>query len=305
MIRKNLFACLLLCLSYATIAQQTASFAQYMFNPLAINPAFAGANNLLSASVISRFQNVGLEGAPNTQTLSIHSPLWQKNLAGGFLIIRDKIGIINNTGIHAAGAYRIFFDNNGEHSFSFGMQYGLINYNANYTSLQNRNPDDPYFNSDINQTRMNIGAGTFYINKYFFLGVSMPHMMNNVFDGKQDSTTVFQSVPILIHGGYVHVVNPYVRIKPNFLVKVTDGRISDLDLNCNVQLEELLWVGLSYRFPGINFLTEIKLSDQLLLGYAYGIGNGALRGVGLSTHELLLNFRFKFTKYKLISPRFF
>ncbi|MEP0987609.1 type IX secretion system membrane protein PorP/SprF [Ekhidna sp.] len=305
MIRKSLIFCIFLGLSLVASAQQTASFAQYMFNPLAINPAFAGANNLLSTSFITRYQNIGLEGAPNTQTLSIHSPLWQKNLSGGALIIRDKIGIISNIGIHAAGAYRIFFDKDGQHSFSFGMQYGLINYNANYTSLQSLHPDDPYFNTDINQTRMNIGAGTFYINKLFFLGVSMPHMMNNVFDGKPDTTTVFQSVPVLVHGGYIHVVNPYVRIKPNFLIKVTDGKISDLDLNCNVQLDELLWVGLSYRFPGINFLSEIKLSDQLLLGYAYGIGNSGLRGVGLSTHELLLNFRFKFTKYKLISPRYF
>ncbi|WP_425390707.1 PorP/SprF family type IX secretion system membrane protein [Ekhidna sp.] len=305
MIRKSILAGLILCVSYLAIAQQTASLAQYMFNPLAINPAFAGANNLLSASFISRFQNIGLEGAPNTQTLSIHSPLWQKNISGGALIIRDKIGIINNTGVHAAGAYRIFFDNDGEHSLSFGMQYGLINYNANYTKLKSLNPDDPYFNTDINQTRMNIGAGAFYMNKLFFLGVSMPHMMNNVFDGQEDFATVFQSVPMLFHGGYIHVANPSIRIKPNFLVKVTDGRISDLDINCNVQLEELLWVGLSYRFPGINFLSEIKLSDQLLLGYAYGIGNSSLRGVGISTHELLLNFRFKFTKYKLTSPRYF
>ena len=90
-----------------------------MFNGLTINPAYAGSHNLLSASFITRFQNYGLEGAPNTQTFSIHSPLWSKSLAGGALFVRDQIGVITQTGAHAVGAYRIYFDEEGLKSYCF------------------------------------------------------------------------------------------------------------------------------------------------------------------------------------------
>lgn len=303
--RKSLALITFIACSFLAKGQQTASFAQYMFNPLAINPAYAGSHNLLDASFITRFQNVGLEGAPSTQTFAIHTPLWIKSLSAGALIIRDKIGVISNTGVHGIGAYRIFFDEDGEHSLSFGMQYGIINYRADYTNLLSLDPNDPYFNTDVNQSRLNIGAGMFYRNTNYFVGIAMPHMMNNVFDRGDNFTTVFQSVPFLVHGGYVYEINPFLRVKPNFLFRVTDGKISDIDLNASIQFDDLLWVGASYRFPGINLLTELRLTDQLLLGYAYALEKGDLREVGVGTHEILLNFRFKFTKYRLVSPRYF
>jgi type IX secretion system PorP/SprF family membrane protein len=286
-------------------AQQTASFAQYAFNVLAINPGYAGSHNLLSASFISRVQNVGIEGAPNTQTFSIHAPLWNKSLSVGGMMIRDKIGVINQSGVHGILAYRIFFDEEGEHSLGFGMQFGMITYSANYADLLSFQPNDPFFGQNIRQSRPNVGTGVFYRTSNYYLGLSMPHLMNNVFDRGENFTTVNQSVPVLLNGGYVYTFSPILKIKPNFLLKMLDGRIVEFDLNASVQLDDLLWVGMSYKFPGINLLTEFRLTDQLLMGYSYSLDKGKLRNIGVGTHELLLNFRFKFTKYRLVSPRYF
>lgn len=302
---KKIAIIFLLVFCQRAIAQQTASFAQYAFNVLAINPGYAGSHNLLSASLISRFQNVGLEGAPNTQTFSFHTPLINNNLAVGGLLIRDAIGVISQTGAHGIMAYRIYFDEEGEHSLGFGMQFGMINYTANYADLLSFQPNDPFFGENISQTRPNLGAGVFYRTKNYFAGLSMPHMMNNVFDRGENFTTVDQSFPILLHGGYVYTISPILKIKPNFLLKMLDGRLVEYDLNGNVQIDDLLWVGVSYKFPGVNLLTEIRLTEQLLLGYAYALDQGKARDVGLGTHEILLNFRFKFTKYRLVSPRYF
>ena len=302
--KKLLIISLLIC--YGSVnAQQTASFAQYAFNILAINPGYAGSHNLLSASFISRFQNVGLEGAPNTQTVSLHTPLWNKSLAVGGLMIRDAIGVISQTGMHGILAYRIFFDEDGEHSLSFGMQFGMITYSANYADLLSFQPNDPFFAENIRQTRPNVGAGAFYRTPTYFLGLSMPHMMNNVFDRGENFTTVNQSIPVLLNGGYIYTINPVLKFKPNFLFKMLDGRFVEFDLNGNIQIDDLLWLGISYRFPGINLMTEIRLSEQMRLGYSYALDRGKVREVGLGTHEILINYRFKFTKYKLVSPRYF
>ena len=70
--RTTIKICLVLLLPFTTLVvhgQQQATYAQYMFNGLAINPAYAGSSTSLDMSALSRFQNVGLKGAPNTQSL--------------------------------------------------------------------------------------------------------------------------------------------------------------------------------------------------------------------------------------------
>jgi type IX secretion system PorP/SprF family membrane protein len=303
---KRLLTLLCLFITVCSYAQQSATFAQYAFNGLAINPGYAGSHDLLSVSAISRFQNAGLDGAPNTQTFAIHSPLPLKNLAVGAMFIKDGLGVINQTGVHGIAAYRIFFDGGGERYLSFGMQMGSITYSARYSDLEILNPADPAFAEDIRQSRFNVGAGLFYRTEQLYLGVSMPHMINNALDRTGKYGSIRQSVPLLIHGGYVFFLSPMIKYKPNFLFKVMDGRPVELDLNSSFLLDDLLWVGFSYKLPsGLNLLTEFQVTDQLLLGYSYAMTRGALRNVDLGTHEILLNYRFKFFKYGIVSPRYF
>src|SRR5688572_14528200 len=168
-----------LVLSFTTIVvngQQQATYAQYMFNGLAINPAYAGASRALDISVLSRFQNVGLSGAPNTQSLSVHSPLVNQRMAIGLLAVHDQIGVIEQTGVNGIYAYRLPFPN--KTSLAFGAQVGFTSYQADYSQLELYNPDLAFTN-DVRQSRPNLGAGIFYSGDLFYVGVSMPHLVNN------------------------------------------------------------------------------------------------------------------------------
>src|ERR1043166_6141635 len=123
--------CFALLFTMNAAAQQVASYTQYMFNGLAINPAYAGSHEALSTSFLSRFQNVGLQGAPNTQTLSVHSPLLNKRVALGLLVIHDQISVIDQTGVHFSYAYRLpVFSGKG--TLSMGIQAGIGFYRADY-----------------------------------------------------------------------------------------------------------------------------------------------------------------------------
>ena len=53
-------------------AQQLPQFTQYMYNTIAINPAYAGSRDALSIVGLNRNQWAGFDGGPQTQTLSIH-----------------------------------------------------------------------------------------------------------------------------------------------------------------------------------------------------------------------------------------
>ncbi|WP_289046781.1 type IX secretion system membrane protein PorP/SprF, partial [uncultured Olleya sp.] len=56
-------------------AQQDPQYTQYMYNMNVVNPAYAGSTESVSIGALYRSQWVGLEGAPTTGTLAIHSPV--------------------------------------------------------------------------------------------------------------------------------------------------------------------------------------------------------------------------------------
>jgi type IX secretion system PorP/SprF family membrane protein len=297
-------------------AQQVATYSQYMFNGLAINPAYAGSHNALSATALARFQNVGLRGAPNTQTFSAHSPLINKRVGVGFMVIHDQLSVINQTGVHFSYAYRIPVNTNPDNpsSISFGLQAGLSVYRAAYSELSlysnsptNPSPGaDPAFSQDVRQSRPNIGAGLFYSQRYAYLGLSMPSMVNNVFDRGESYKTVHQSVPLIITGGYVFSINRLLKFKPNFLFKTVDNRPVEFDINTTFLFDEVLWAGLSYKSSKqVLMMTQLQISDQLQFGYSYTITAGAIRTVELGSHEIMVNYRFWFNKKGVIPPRYF
>src|SRR5688500_4614250 len=107
----------------SVFAQQNAMYTQYMFNTLAINPAYAGSRNVISAAALLRTQWTGIDGAPKTQTFTIDAPINKKKIGLGFQIFSDKLGKTSNTGAAASYAYRIRMD---KASLSFGLQ-GSVN----------------------------------------------------------------------------------------------------------------------------------------------------------------------------------
>lgn len=288
---------------YELKAQQQATYAQYMFNGLAINPAYAGSHGALSASFLSRFQNVGLDGAPNTQSFSAHTPLVNQRMAIGFMVLHDKIGVIGQTGITGVYAYKIPVSEDA--TLSFGLQAGIGMYNARYSQLDTYQADI-LFADDVRQTRPNFGAGVFYDHQTWFIGLSMPHMVNNVFSRSNNLRTVYQSTPIILNGGYVITLNPMLKVKPNFLFKLVDERPVELDVNTHILFDEVLWVGLSYKFSNaFTMMTELQVTDQMRIGYAYSVTTGPIRTAELGSHELLINYRFKFNLKGVVTPRYF
>lgn len=246
-------------------AQQVATYSQYMFNGLAINPAYAGQHKALSTSVLARFQNVGLDGAPNTQTFTAHSPLLNQRAAVGMLVIHDKLSVISQTGIHLSYAYRIPLNTNirNQMALSFGLQGGLSLYNARYTQLDVYQNPDPAFDEDIRESRPNLGAGLFLSNNDFYLGMSLPSMVNNVFERGEQYETVYQNRPFIFTGGYVFFINRMLKIKPNFLFKMVDNRPVEFDLNANALFDEVLWVGASYKSSKqVVLLTQVQATEQ-------------------------------------------
>src|SRR3989304_6238820 len=105
--KKTLICAICLIICETCVSQQNALYSQYMFNPFALNPAYAGSRQSTSAVLLYRNQWAGIDGAPVSKTFSIHTPMKGRRVALGFNVISDKIGPTNNIGAFGTYAYHL------------------------------------------------------------------------------------------------------------------------------------------------------------------------------------------------------
>ena len=122
---KNIRILLLLIISLKVYSQQEVQFTHYMYNTLSVNPAYAGSNQLLNISSLFRQQWVGIEGAPMSQNLFLHTPVVNKNIGLGLNFLNDKVGPINQTSFAIDYSYSIKINEKGR--LNIGMK-AMMNY---------------------------------------------------------------------------------------------------------------------------------------------------------------------------------
>ena len=88
-------------------AQQDPMFTHYSFNTLAINPAYAGSRDALTITGLHRSQWVSFKGAPITQTITAHSPIFNEKVGIGLSFLNDKIGPTNTSSFYFDFSYKI------------------------------------------------------------------------------------------------------------------------------------------------------------------------------------------------------
>ncbi len=301
----------MICTGAMVNAQQQAMFSQYMFNPVAINPAYAGSNGALTASVLSRSQWTSLDGAPSTQTFSIHGPVKYSRASFGGQLYHDQITVSNYYGVYGFYSYYIPLAENVK--LSFGLRAGASYYQADMTQLDLYYPEmdytsDPVFmSSSFGGWLPNVGAGIYLYSDRTYFGMSMPEIINNEIETSVESVNGRQQMHYFIHGGHVFELGRSLKLKPNFLVKGVKGAPVQVDLNANLLIRDVLWVGASYRWDeSIAALVEIDFSKQWRIGYSYDMPNGDDLGpFHNGSHEFLISYRFIRNKNMAITPRYF
>jgi len=277
--------------------QSEATYSQYMFNGLAINPAYAGSHESLDLTVLSRFQSMGIEGAPVTQTFTGHTAIVDRRIGLGFLLINDKIGVTQQTGFYLSYAYKIRFDRS---TLSLGLQAGGTMVDAKYSQLLIRQPGDPVLGDDIQGFKPNFGAGIYYSSEYFYAGISMPQMIN------AGEKAITQLQPLIFTSGIVFTLNPVLKLKPNILFKVVDQVPVEFNFNMNLLIHEVVWFGVSYSPSNAAIvLLELQLTDKLRFGYAYDFGINDLSKANTGSHEFMLNYQLRKNKKGVVNPRYF
>ncbi len=304
----RLAAPLLACgLTTAALAQQDPQFTQYMFNMLALNPAYAGSAERVSVKALSRHQWVGFEGAPTTQTLTLHSPVWHESLALGGTMMRDSHGPITQYTFMADVAYRIFM---GENKLAFGIKGGLNLLQGKFGELSPEMAGDAVFQQNVN-TKLDpqFGFGVMYYSDRYYIGLSTPKLLRTEFfdtDSLAFISEPGQRAHYFLSGGYVFDLGLYHKFKPTFLVKAVEGAPISFDLSANFLFLEKFWLGAMYRHTdAVGVLAQYLLTNDLSVGYAYDYPLSPLRNFSGGSHEIMIGYEFGKLLKGIRSPRYF
>jgi type IX secretion system PorP/SprF family membrane protein len=291
-------------LSVEAIAQQDPQYTQYMYNTMSVNPAYAGQRDVLSITALYRTQWVGIDGAPKTLTFGAHSPLRNERIGLGLNIVSDRLGPVNETNIDANISYTLPLDDTNDLQLSFGLKAGIHMLNADW-SRGRYNLTDSFFNENINLTSPTIGSGAYLHSKKWYLGLSVPNMLNtNHYDDFTESIATERLHYFLI-GGYVFDLNDNTKLKPAFLVKGVAGAPLIADLSLNALFNDKFTLGLAYRWDdSISGLAGFQINPGLFIGYAYDATTTGLNNYNSGTHEIMLRFELQQIE-KFLSPRFF
>ena len=292
-------------------AQQQPLSTMYMWNQLILNPAYAGSRDAISASAVWREQWVGLEGAPSTQVVSIHSPLPGDKIGLGLTVENDNIGPTNNTGVWGDFAYRI---QTGEKSkLSFGLRGGFGIYQANLRGLDNINPDDPVFNTNVeNNFLPNFGFGAYYYGDRGYVGISSPTLIEGELNNGRNPSGKAQDLDkrhFYLMGGYVFSLtqdSTGVMFKPSTVIRVVEGAPVSFDISANFLIKQKLWLGAAYRYQdAVAAIVSFQFTDHLQAGYSYDFGTSSLRSYHHGSHEIMLSYDFFRRDVKTKNPRYF
>jgi type IX secretion system PorP/SprF family membrane protein len=290
----KLTLCLILISGYCT-AQQYPVFTQYYFNELVINPAYAGNHVQFSATAIYRNQWVNFPGAPRTFSFSSHTALMKNKIGVGLLVNHDEIGSYGNDHVYASYAYKIHFP---KATLSMGLQAGFNFLGADYSKLNLRDPmdTDPSF-APIRDFKPNFGAGLFYNKKNFFVGFSVPFILNNKLDESGLESALAQVVEkryYLLRSGVIFPIDRLgnVKMNPSMLLRSQEGQPLSLDINNAFIFYDIFSIGTAWR-SGDSFITfmDLKLTEKLHFAYSYDWTMSDINKFSNGSHEFMLNFR--------------
>jgi type IX secretion system PorP/SprF family membrane protein len=299
-------------------AQQSSVFNQYIFNPMTINPAYAGTKQWTSINSVYTAQWTGLDGAPTTQMISIEgAPVESMGL--GLQFINDRIGAQYQQSLY--GSYSYILKLNDKVKLSMGLAAGISYFTIDGTKLNSETIDDAAVPlTRENSLRIDPKVGLFLYSARFYAGLSTTDMLGNLIQAP-DGFAVAQSRHYYLTAGYVFDLNEDIKLKPSFLIREDFKALTNFDVSTYFLFKETFWLGATYRFgadlvtsqtldnslksrDALVFMTEWNITKSFVVGYSYTHSLTALSG--FSGHEIMLDYTLpRKLDTRMKTPRYF
>jgi type IX secretion system PorP/SprF family membrane protein len=290
-----------------THAQQDPQYSQYMFNPLAYNPAYAGSQGALSGTLLLRRQWMGIEGAPATGVISVHTPSGNERHGFGLNFTYDHLGVTTQNFLDLSYAYRVPV---GPGFLSLGIQGGLMSYAVRYSDVNPRDPDPQKPDLNLSSMLPRAGTGVYFQTEKMFAGISVPNLLAGRYFNAQSTVTqelaTSQKMHFFTTVGAILPLGTNVQFRPSAIMKYVGNSPIQFDLNTTFFFKETFGVGAGYRTgDALIFMVEYRSKRRFRAGYAYDLSMSEIRTVNSGSHELMLGVDLNWGRSKFLSPRYF
>lgn len=273
-------------------AQYDPSFSHYFDMETSYNPGAVGKQPKINVSVAYALDLAGFEHNPQTAYASADMPFYAlKTYHGvGIQLMNDKIGLFTHQklGLQYALKFKLF---GGQ--MSAGVQVGMLSENFDGSKIDVEDSSDPAFStSQINGNALDIGAGMYYKRGDLYVGASVQHLTAPLINLGETNELQIDRTYYLTGGYNIKLRNPFLTIKPSFLVR-TDMVAYRADVMGRLVYtndEKVMYGGVGYS-PTNSVTVMIGGSFHgIMLGYSYEVYTSAINP-GNGSHELHIGYQ--------------
>ena len=309
---------LLLAIHFNVHAQQQPLHTMFMYNKLLINPAYAGYHNHVCASAIVREQWIGFDGAPKTQSLSIHGPLSSQRIGIGMNLQRRSLGVSSSTTIDAIYDYRFPL---GSGTLSLGVQASGRFLEVDYSDPAVKTVQDIGIDPGVeaiadNKFLANVGAGLYYYTPAFYVGLSAPRLMSSDIDFEVNNLfTAKEQAHYYLMSGVALPLTYKLSFVPQVLFRYTNATPLSVDLNLGLRWREDYSFAVSFRkgdtdndlLESVDVMASAKVLRGLRIGAAYDFTLSELQHYSDGSIEVMIMYCFgePAKPVEFLNPRYF
>lgn len=275
-------------------AQIEMPISQYVIRNYSYNPACAGLSEALAIQFNGVQQMVGVSGAPYFSSLTLHSPIYDTQMALGGGVLVDQFGPVTNYQVHLNYSHLVKLSD--FMLLSLGLRGSVNNYAVNFSEISLEDNMDPLFANNIEGVfKPNFGFGAYLFTVDYFMGFSIPSVLSSSAQSSSGGVFYENKRPFYLTGAYSFVVTENLALRPSMLVCYTPGEQTVADVTLHFFYGSVVNGGVSYRLKrDLVFLVGVHLGESWQFNYSYDYSLSDISKVGTGRQELTLQYNYSF-----------
>ena len=294
--KTQIFMLALLTTIMATGQELTVpQLSQYIAdNPFILSPTYAGVGDHIKVRLNGLTQWVGIEDAPDTQTLAADARIGNRS-GIGVLMYNDSNGNTRQRGARVSFAHHLTLDRYEDEFLSFGLSY---NFNQFRIDIENFTPLNGQTIVDDRATvNHNFDVGALYRYENFYISLNASNILPKnleTFNPTFEPNTL-RNYYALVGYSFQKNKNSKIEVEPSVFFQYfeSDGR-SVTDLNTKFRFhdfEDYYYLGLTYRFLNDQLGEPLYIApiaglkkNNFYFGYSYQVITNEILGFSTGTH---------------------
>lgn len=273
-------------------AQYDVSFSHYFDLEPSYNAAAVGKQSKLNVAAAYAMDLAGFKRNPQTMYVGADLPFYfLKSYHGaGIQLMNDKLGLFTHQRLALQYAFKVKLFGG---TLSTGISAGLLSESFDGTKVDLEDSSDPAFSSSkLDGNSIDLSAGLYYTRGKLYVGLSAQHL-NSPLIKLGETNELKVDATYYLTGGYdIRLRNPYLTIKPSFLVR-TDGVAWRGDITGRLVYtndKKMMYLGVGCS--PTNSVTVLIGGNVhgVIMGYSYEMYTSAINP-GNGSHELFIGYQ--------------